>query len=249
MKTFLIIATICLFISAGTTRCTKQSVIHDTDTLILKIHDTTTIYDTTSRTLVVQPGPDDGQDCLVSNLAPWAVANLSHNPDISASQWTYAALGYGEATTRTYIEFVALDGLAAKVHIRSAKLYLYGLSSGLAMPNGNSDFPGSPYGSVGNSCWLKRVLTNWNQDSIEWNNMPPTTDSNRVTVPASTSQFNYNATVDVTPLVQDIVNTGHNYGFCLQQKTEQIYRGVNFAGSRNPDSTRWPKLEVTWSLH
>jgi len=238
-----------MLILLSLTRCGKQTIVHSTDTLIVKIHDTTAIHDTATRTLTVKPGPNDGQDCLVSNMPLYAAANLSGNPDITASEWTYYAQGYGEATTRTYIEFVALDGLPSNASIKSAKLSFYGLSSGFALPTGNSDYPGSPYGSLGNSCWLKRVLGNWNEDSITWNNMPPTTDSNRVSVPASTSQWNYNTVVDVTPLVQDIVNTGRNYGFCLQLQTEQIYRGLNFAGSRNADSTRWPKLEVTYSVH
>jgi hypothetical protein len=147
---------------------------------------------------------------------------------------------------------VALDGLPDSAHIKSAKLYLYGLATGTgtAFPNGNSLYPGSPYSNyTDNSCWLKRVTANWNLDSTTWNNMPSTTDVNAATVPSSTTQWNNNDTVDVTNLVQDIVDTKQNYGFCLQLKNEQIYRAQAFAGSRNADSARWPKLEVTYSIY
>jgi len=233
MKKLMIIPSICLLFVFSLPSCSKQPPTPVT------------------RTLTVKPGPDDGQDCLVWNLPPGANTNLSSNPDISATRWTYAAEGYGEATVRSFIEFTALDGLPDGATIRSAKLYLYGLNVNKAVsnPQGNSDYPGSPYGSVGNACWLKRVTGNWSQDSITWNNMPPTTDLHEVSIPASTKQWNNNDTVDVTQLVQDISSTRQNYGFCLQLQTEQIYRSLNFAGSRNADSTLWPQLVVTYSIH
>jgi len=245
----------------GFSRCQKQPgihtiidtvVVHDTTTHI--IHDSTThiVHDSVTRTLTLKPGPDDGQDCLVGNLPIHINTNLSANPDFVASRWTYNALGYGEGTIRGYIEFVALDGLPDSAYIRSATLYLYGLAAGVGIsnPQGNSLYPGSPYSAyTDNSCWLKRVTGNWNEDSITWSNMPPTTDVNRVAVPSTTSQFDNNATLDVTKLVQDIVYSRQNYGFCLQMQNEQIYRDQNFSGSRSADSTRWPKLVVTYSVH
>lgn len=237
MKNLLLLLLLCPLVGLNLAGCTKTGTDNNKDSV--------------SRTLSVKPGPDDGQDCLVFSLPPGMNANQSHNPDLSASQWTYEAQGYGEATTRSFIEFVALDGLPDSAVIRSATLYLSGLApnTGVSLPQGNSDYPGSPYGSPGNSCWLKRVVGNWSQDSITWNNMPPTTDLHQAVIPASTSQWNYNVTVDVTQMVQDIVNTGQNYGFCLQLQTEQVYRGVDFASSRNADSTRWPKLVVSYELH
>jgi hypothetical protein len=79
--------------------------------------------------------------------------------------------------------------------------------------------------------------------------MPPTTDQDKTAVPPSTTQWNNNVTADITQLVQDIVSSKQNYGFCLQLQNEQIYRSLNFAGSRNADPTRWPKLVVTYNIH
>jgi len=229
----LIVLSVVVIISF--TGCTKHD---DTHTVV--------------RTLTVKPGPDDGQDCLVNSLPPYAGVNLKGNPDLAAGQWTYTAQGYGEGTGRAYLEFVALDGLPDSANIKSAKLYLYGLApgTGIAFPQGNSLYPGSPYSNyTDNSCWLKRVTANWNLDSITWANKPPTTDVNEVSVPVSTSQWNNNDTLDVTQLVQDIVYSKQNYGFCLQMKNEQIYRSQAFAGSRNADSSLWPKLVVTYSVY
>jgi hypothetical protein len=253
MKIILLLFFFSIITMLSLTRCTKQGPDHIiNDTVLVKIHDTTKLKDTVVRTLTLKPGPNDGQDALVNSIALYAFGNLSGNPDLAASTWTYNAQGYGTGITRGYIEFTALDGLPDSAHIQSATLYLYGLdvNKGSASPEGNSIYPGSPYSTyTDNSCWLKRVIGNWNEDSITWNNMPATTDLNKAAVPASTTQWNNNATADVTALVQDIVSSKQNYGFCLEQQNEQIYRSLNFAGSRNADSTRWPKLVVTYSFH
>jgi hypothetical protein len=78
-------------------------------------------------------------------------------------------------------------------------------------------------------------------------NKPATTDVNQVEVPASTTQYNYNVTnLDVTNLVKDIFSSQHNYGFCLQLQTEQIYRSLLFASSEFHDAARRPKLVVQY---
>ncbi|HET6252532.1 MAG TPA: DNRLRE domain-containing protein [Puia sp.] len=244
MKNIILISALCAFIAFTQTRCVKQNNPPPKA-------DTVFVNETATKTLVVKPGPDDAQDCLVFSVPAGADANQVSNPDFVASAWSYAEEGWPDAAIRGFIEFTALDGLADSAQIRSATLYLYGLdvNAATAIWQGNSDYPGSPYGSTGNQCWLKRVTANWGQNSITWNNMPSTTDIHEATIPESTSQWNNNDTVDVTQMVQDIVNTGQNYGFCLQLQTEQTYRDLAFAGSRNPDSTRWPKLIVTYSIH
>jgi hypothetical protein len=67
-------------------------------------------------------------------------------------------------------------------------------------------------------------------------------------VPASTSQWNYDVKdIDVTQLVDDMLNT-ENFGFCLQLQTEQVYRSLSFASCKVADSSKWPKLVVTYKL-
>ena len=76
--------------------------------------------------------------------------------------------------------------------ILSSKLSLYGISSGVAAPQGNST-------GTDNSAWLKRLTTDWNPDSVTWNNKPSEIDMNEVAVAASTSVWNYNVlNLDVT---------------------------------------------------
>jgi hypothetical protein len=250
MKLFISLLIVAFFILFGFSRCQKQVLEGVTDTVAN--HGSSEYPGQGSNTISLQPGPGHGMDCLVASLPIYAPYNLISNPDLVASQWTYMAQGYDEGTVRGYIEFVGLDSIPTGVTIDSARLSLYGLDpyTGTASPEGNSNYPGSPYNSYGdNTCWLKRVTGSWNQDSINWYNMPPTTDSSETAVQSSTLQWNNNVTVDVTKLVQDIVDSKHNFGFCLMQQTEQIYRSLNFAGSRNPDPSKWPKLVISYTLH
>ncbi|WP_343689960.1 DNRLRE domain-containing protein [Chitinophaga sp.] len=187
-------------------------------------------------------------DCLVNSYTSYAGVNLVGNPDLAASAWTYSGTpGIG----RDFFGFSGISFLPPGTTVTSATLNLYEMASGTAVanPSGNSYYPGSPYNSYGtNACYIKRVTGTWSESTITWNNQPSTTTVNQATVPASTSQWNYNVTVDVTALVQDIVNSGQNNGFCLQLQSESYYRNLNFAGHRNSDATKWPKLSITYSI-
>jgi len=231
-------------------KCTKTVTVTKTvtDTLTNTVTDTLTQKDTLIKILVLQPGPDEGQNCIVNGSSIYAALNINGNPDINAGAWTYAAQGGTDGVARTYIKFIGLDGMPDSAIILSATLSLYGISVGTAAPQGNSGYTGSPY-SIDNQCWLKRVTADWNPDSVTWNNAPATTDANEAAVPASTSQWNFDApNIDVTNLVNDMLNN-QNYGFCMELQTEQIYRSLSFASCKVSDSTKWPKLVVTYKLH
>lgn len=211
-----------------------------------------------NKTLLLQPGggaKDDGQDCLVAYREMdddyYANENHSGNPDIAAIRWTYNADDAGEGTTRTYIKFIGLTQIPSEANIVDARLSLYGVQSSVAAPNvGNSFYPGSPYESyVDNSCWIKLVTGDWDESSITWNNKPGTSETGRAAVPASTSQWNFDAAnIDVTEMVTQMVKTGKNYGFCLELQNEQIYRGMIFGSSEHSDSLKRPKLVVNYKI-
>jgi hypothetical protein len=202
--------------------------------------------------LILQPGPGKGQDCLVAyretDNDQYASANHKLNPDVVAIRWTYDADNAGEGTNRTYIKFTELSEVSPSADIISAHLSLYGVTSGVAAPLGNSYYPGSPYEAFGdNSAWLKRVLADWTDSTITWQNKPATTDNYQVMVPASNAQWNYDAVnIDVTNMVREMVTKQENYGFCLQLKTEQIYRSLLFGSSEATDQSKRPKLVVRY---
>jgi hypothetical protein len=205
--------------------------------------------------MILQPDSKFGEDCLVatreSDAGLYASSNHNLNPDVAAIVWTYNADNAGVGVNRTYIKFVGLSDIPSTARVLSARLFLYGVESGVAAPIGNSYYPGSPYETYGdNACWLKRVTGSWTAGTITWNNKPETTEEDKASVPASTSQWNFNAPmIDVTNIVRTMITTGENNGFCLELKTEQFYRGIVFGSSEHPDPNRRPKLVVNYAVN
>jgi hypothetical protein len=211
-----------------------------------------TILDTTS--LVLQPGPETGQDCLVAyrdtDDSLYAKSNHHLNPDVTAIRWSYDADAAGNGTNRTYIKFTDISNIPSDATVLEARLSLFGVESGVAAPIGNSFYPGSPYELFGeNEAWLKRVTADWTDSTITWLNKPQTTDDDQASIAASNTQWNYNAEdIDVTNMVKAMVSEGKNYGFCLQLKTEELYRSILFGSSEATNESKRPKLEVKYSV-
>jgi hypothetical protein len=245
-----IIVSLCcgLLIMFSMTNCTKSTeTIHDTVTLhktdTLTIHKTDTLVhgDTLTITLTLQPGPDEGQNTLVTGDI-YANSNINSNPDINIGTWSYSAQGGGIGTARTYLKFIGLDGMPDSATILSAKLSLYGISVGTAAPQGNSI-------GIDNSVWIQRITTDWNPDSVTWNTRPASITANEATIPASTTVWNNDALdIDVTGLVNDLLNT-NNYGFALQGKTETEYRTMSFASCKVLSAAKRPKLVVVYEIY
>ncbi|MCW3461855.1 DNRLRE domain-containing protein [Chitinophaga nivalis] len=186
------------------------------------------------------------EDAHVNSNPAWVNSNFSSVEDFLIATWTYQGT---PGTIREFFKFNGLASIPAGTTIISATLTLTGVSTSVAAPQGNSYYPGSPYNSSGtNPAWLKRVTSAWTESAITWNNQPPTTTTNATAIPPSTSQWNYSVTVNVTALVQDIVNSGQNNGFSLQLQTEAYYRSLIFTGHRNADPNKRPKLVVTYQI-
>ena len=79
------------------------------------------------------------------------------------------------------------------------------------------------------------------------NNQPAVTETNKVAIPASTSQWGYEVQdIDVTNMVKDMVTNATNNGFCIMLQNEVFYRSVTFASSDNADAAKRPKLVITY---
>jgi hypothetical protein len=205
----------------------------------------------TAKTLSLQPGLNDGQDCFVIvRQGDPAISNANSGQalDMPCTQWTYNALGFGEGTIRSYIKFTGLSVIPANADISSAKLSLYGVASSTTTPVGNSHYPGSPYGvNPDNPFWIKPVTANWDESTLTWNNKPGTSDLNQVLAPGTTKQWNNNfIDIDVTEMVRKMILTNTNYGFCLQLQNEAIYRNVTLSTSEATDASLRPKLVVVY---
>jgi hypothetical protein len=101
--------------------------------------------------------------------------------------------------------------------------------------------------SGSNECTLTRIVDPWEEYDVTWNNRPGFSTVNTVTLPASTSANQDYLNIDVTDLVQDMIDLPtSSHGFLMKMLTPTHYRRLVFSSSDHPDSARHPKLEITY---
>jgi len=99
-----------------------------------------------------------------------------------------------------------------------------------------------------NECYLQRIITSWDENIVTWNTQPSVTTTNQVYIPQSTSATQDYPNINVTQLVQDMIDNPLNgYGFLFRLINETNYRRMIFASSNHPDTTLHPILTVTYT--
>ncbi|WP_421754463.1 DNRLRE domain-containing protein [Croceimicrobium sp.] len=115
----------------------------------------------------------------------------------------------------------------------------------LQVPPSGSQYSTGHYLQENNSCSVKRITEAWQEFQVNWINQPAVTSTNEVIMANSTSAYQ-SYRVDVTALVQDMVNNPQtSHGFYIQLLNEAYYRRMVFASSESSYSQLIPKLEVT----
>jgi hypothetical protein len=203
-------------------------------------------------TLTLRPDSTTGQDSYVSKVLDDSAdggANLNWTHELIMARWTFEQFGYDSGTQRSYIRFDSLAKIPTTATVTSAILYLYGENpeASPSFPIGNSYYPGS--NNPPNPVVIEAVIGGtWQQKTITWNNAPAASSAIQDSIGASTSQYNYNATIDVTNLVKPMVSSpSTNYGFMLKLITENIEREMQFATCEAADSTQRPMLVVQYT--
>jgi hypothetical protein len=186
-------------------------------------------------TLSIRPGQTKGDDVYVVEQQGVESGNTNYVPELSISSWTVGGAPY---TSASLIRFDDLSKVPQSSKVLSAELHLYGLSSSASTPQGN-------YGS--NSCFIKRVTEPWDDNIVTFPTKPASTTVDEVTLPASTSQWNYNPVVDVTKLVAYMVaNPSQNFGFYIRLKKQETYRSLVFGSCEQSNSNLRPKLVIKY---
>lgn len=183
------------------------------------------------QTLILQPGTE-GKDAIVRSNYPYL--NIGNEPDYIANAFTAQGDFF---ILRGFLQF-DLSVLPSNAEITNAKLSLY--------CNTESGHHQLQYGD--NQCYLRRIVDNWDESTINWSNQPNATTDNQVIIPTSSSQTQDYPDIDVTQLVMEMfANPLQGYGFLLQLVTEDTYRTMAFASGDHPNSRKWPKLEITYT--
>lgn len=195
--------------------------------LLLNVH----VYGQTRITL--QPGSIEGIDAFIYDYNP--DSNLGDHPDFIASAWTAAG---SEVIVRSFIKF-DLDTIPSNAIICSAKLSLYSYDS--PHYGTHSTLSGS------NKSYLQRVLQDWEENTITWNNQPQADTVNIVQLAPSIGSIQDYTNIDVTNLIRIMSSDSiENYGLMFSLDREEYYRKMVFGSSDNLDSTLHPKLEISY---
>jgi hypothetical protein len=200
-------------------------------------------------TATLQPDASNGEDVHVyKREGSPDIANTNFNdvPELDISAWT---VNGAPATLRAYLRFAELSKIPSTAKVLSATLYLYGVSNSLVSPQGNSNYPGSPYNVYGsNSCIIESVTGPWEQSTLTWNTQPGAADTVHISIPHSTTQWNYDVVLDNvrTIAAKGIKYPAKNYGIRISLASEVYYRNMVFSSSEASDPALRPKLVVVY---
>lgn len=98
-----------------------------------------------------------------------------------------------------------------------------------------------------NTAFLQRVTTAWDEATVTWNNQPGSVITNRVVVTSSSGPEEDYPEIDVTLLVQEMIdNREGSHGFLLMLETETGVRGLYFASSDHTDPGLRPRLHMRY---
>jgi len=185
--------------------------------------------------ITMRPAGAVGKDAFIDSRM--STNNYGNHIDFPSMAWTN---GSTPVNARGLIDF-DFSSIPSGATINSASLSLYSYNS---PANGShSTLNGS------NESVLSRVTSSWNENTVTWDNQPSITTQNQVFLAASVNSIQDYLNIDVTNLVQDMMNDPANsHGFLLKLVTEEFYRRMIFASSDNSDPNLHPKLEVCYSL-
>jgi len=186
-------------------------------------------------TITFQPNSTVGKDAFVWDYNP--NNNYGSTDEYTIYAWTYNGT---PSIRRCLIDF-DFSAIPSNAVITNAELILFNDPNSPSTNGEHSQLSGS------NEMIVQRVINSWNEQSITWNNQPNVTTQNQIIVPASSSVHqNYN--INVTSLVQDIINNPNSsFGFSLKLQTEAYYRSVIFTSSDAINSTLRPKIIITYT--
>lgn len=188
-------------------------------------------------TITLQPDAAQGKDAMLHGLSSQASTNFGSSDQFPSDAWTFSGT---EGILRSVVGFdLTSIPVGSTINSAALSLYAYDQTTGLGQ---HSTMSGS------NESVLQRVTTPWDESTVTWNSQPSSTSVNEVLLPASTSPTQNYTNIDVTQLVQDMVdNPSSSYGFLLKLVTESYYRKMNFCSSDHANSSLRPKLVITYT--
>jgi hypothetical protein len=186
-------------------------------------------------TVNIQPDAATGYFSLIVDDAP--NASQPTVSELNALAWTHGS----PFVQRSLFKF-NLASIPTNAIVQSATLFLY--------YNPNTTNVGTHSQTSGsNSAIIQRITSNWDKNTVCWNNQPSYSTANQVILPASTSSTQ-NYAINVTSMMQDMIsNPASSFGFMLKLQNEQYYRCLVFASCNHTNSALRPKLNIVYTVN
>ncbi len=188
----------------------------------------------TRKHTLIKPGPEKGKEAAINIYIP--LENRTNNDYLPLSSWTVL----GERITGRLILNFDLDFGERTILIDSVLLNLHLITH-------SDDSPTFEGNSGENAFYIRRVIEDWDTETVTWVNQPKYTNQYQVLVPAIKSKSTGVVKANVTDLFcanwDENLNRS-NISFYLKLKKEKLYTQVYFASSHYPDSTKYPELEI-----
>jgi hypothetical protein len=163
---------------------------------------------------------------------------------IKADEWTNS----GYRTNSISVFDFDLSMYPASTLVKSAHLSLYA----------NNPQPSDGYkqmtnlstnntGYKSNACWLKRIIQEWDENTVTYSTEPQTTTLHAEYLPISETYTQNYLNFDVTRLVVDMIKYPNaSHGFMLELADETKYTRMAFASSDHANSSLHPKLSIEY---
>lgn len=96
-----------------------------------------------------------------------------------------------------------------------------------------------------NFCVIERITSTWLDYTVTWNTAPSYTSINSVTLPISSQTIEDYEGIDVTDMVQDMINApSTSHGFMIRLVVEEPTRSLFFCGNSYSDPAKRPRLNL-----
>lgn len=192
------------------------------------------------KTFVLQPGPENGKDAMVSNLEP--EKNFGGHKYFEATFLSEQLLTVMRSN-RSMI-FFNLDSLPNTAQIKSVRLRL---SYDLPIPFDMNAFKPDVFPTAGLAWYggvLQQIVEPWDENTVTWNKQPKSVETNQVFIPPFIRNVNF-IEVDVTRLfVTPATNALPNHGMMFKLWPQDKFPGFRFAASDFAEPSMRPKLTV-----
>jgi PKD repeat protein len=181
-------------------------------------------------TLMLRPGPE-GKDALFDNSYPYI--NWGNTEKFKCMAWDVD----GEAVICRGVIYFDLTAIPSNALILDARLNLFfGTFEPVYIPHSGE-----------NASYLQRIISPWEENTVDWSNQPATTSDDQVILPQSSNPEQDYTNIDVTQQIQAMVDDlQNNFGFMLRLINEYPGNCLMFASGDCQDVNKRPGLEIIY---